>query len=432
MRVIYNAAVTVSRVLAVCALLGASGCLSTPPPPGSAPDGPSSNPDAGTTPDARTPPDAPADDKPDAIPEPDAAPPPDTCNGLGFDPSNIACADIPEPVGAFNFNGTVTINTDDLQCPDGIACAVVPQANGAPDVVVASVTELSLGADSALFVTGSRPVIVVAFESLQIAGDVVVEPPPEDLGELCDAGRGDQGARTTYDLGPGGGGGGFGEAGGSGGDGSPDGAPAGGDANGNEALSPLRGGCGGGDGGNSGQNDDVGAGGDGGNGGGALQLTARTIDIQGRLFAPGGGGQGPQQGFDFDDICDDAGGGGGGSGGAILIEGQSVTLASESVVAVNGGGGGGGCNGGGVDDSRNGQPGRGLGNGSGAENQNSNRGGDGAQGSTPAEDGFSEDAAGGSGGGGGGLGRIRINTADRGLINDGEISGVLSTGSLPR
>ncbi len=210
-----------------------------------------------------------------------------------------------------------------------------PQVVTFPDgteAVVLPMNALRIRSQSALRLTGSRPVILAVYGDVLIEGSLYggasgVVNGPGGNPTACAAGVGGPGANGgNAGGGGGGGGGGFGSAGGAGGAGLAN--TAGGNAgtvNGTDTLVPLRGGCGGSAGGNQG--------GTGGGAGGAIQISASgTLEIAGRVGSPGGGGRGA--------TSTDGGGGGGGSGGAILLEGNTVRLRQTAIILANGGGGG--------------------------------------------------------------------------------------------
>jgi hypothetical protein len=277
------------------------------------------------------------------------------------------------------------------------ASALIVQPGGV-EIRVVSADAVDLQEGAILRATGKRPLVLVSWSDLTVAGVVDVGSRPGSAGagadpETCpDADR--QDGENSGDGAGGGGGGGFGSPGARGGDGNA------GDADGGDGGDPLslpgalRGGCPGGDGGNQ-------SAGDGGPSGGAVHLVARdTLTIAGIVTAGGSGGGGS--------TGNRGGGGGGGSGGMIELEAGTVRLARTGVLASNGGGGGGGGDGGvalpGEDGRAAAAPARGgLRQGMGAD------GGDGAFADVAAERG--EMANRGGGGGGGGTGFIVIRSA---------------------
>jgi hypothetical protein len=278
--------------------------------------------------------------------------------------------------------GTVTLDTGSLNgswCGRPAPQRIVQEQSNGPDIVVVSMKSLQIAPGTTFKVQGSRPVALVVFGDVDIAGTLDVSATASNGGPgghwECDPpiptpdSVGANGGDTRSDGGSNGGGGGgaFAAQGGRGGNSGPEQGGNGGSARGNAALSPLIPGCNGGWGG--------GCGGAPGGGGGSVELAATgRIDITGSVLANGGIGR---------DGCDSSGGAtGGGSGGGILIEGEQVFLGG--IVLAMGGAGGRGANGG------NGGPGSASGAG-----QNGSPGG----------------GSDGGGGGGGSAGRIRVSAA---------------------
>ena len=220
-----------------------------------------------------------------------------------------------------------------------LKAAAMPDA---PDLGVFALGNLVVPAGTTLVGIGDRALVILAADSVEIAGTVTVaadaltgrsQPGPGGSagGAMRSAGfgsgAGSAGGENGADDG-GGGGGGFGGLGANGGDyrGGSGGTPYG-----SEDLVPLYAGSGGG----GGADDD---GGRGGHGGGAMQLAAAQtilVETSGVINAGGGGGQGGLGPFTSSDV---GAGGGGGSGGAILLEAPAVTILGR--VGANGGGGG--------------------------------------------------------------------------------------------
>lgn len=278
--------------------------------------------------------------------------------------------------------------------------ALIAQSDG-PELRVLSVSSVDIQDGAVLRATGKRPLVIVSWSDLSVAGTI-------DVG----SGRHREGAggdpATCPDIGPmsgassgegagGGGGGGFGSVGGAGGTGDGEVTAAG--EGGAAVAMPevVRGGCPGGIGGNS-------LAGPGGNGGGALYLVARDgVTIDGVLDAGGGGGSGSSG--------DRSGGSGGGSGGMIELQAPTVALTASAVLAANGGGGGGGSDGGiaiagqdGQDDAVAAEGGDGQGQGA--------AGGAGGFADTDAEPGTAANRGGGGGGGGRGFIVVRATNFD--------------------
>lgn len=181
-------------------------------------------------------------------------------------------------------------------------------------------TSVSIPVGTTLRAVGTKPLVILATNSLSVAGTIDVASrrgQPSGAGAqpaACSAG-------TAATATQGGAGGSFGGRGGNGGD-----VLAAGPASATTtAVNAFRGGCRGG----------TGAGampGAGGNGGGAVYLIASsTITISGTVNASGSGAA---------NAMVTAGGGGGGTGGMIGIDAPMVTALAGSSIFANGGGGG--------------------------------------------------------------------------------------------
>jgi hypothetical protein len=283
--------------------------------------------------------------------------------------------------------GTIDLDTGSLAgngwCGrPGPSLVVQTQQNG-PELVVLPMKSLQIAPGSTFRVLGSRPVALIVFGNVSVAGTIDVSANGTAGGAgnhwNCLSSLGTNGSGTRSDGGQNGGGGGgaFGSNGGNGGWSSGVAGGNGGQPRGSNLLSPLLPGCNGGWGGGCG----AGPGG----AGGAVEIAASgRVDISGGVFARGAAGA---------DGCDSSGAAtGGGSGGGILIEANQVLLSGGSLIA-EGGRGGTGANGGngglgGTADS--GQPGTSV-------------------------------ASNGGGGGGGSTGRIRISAA-QGCALSGSVS----------
>jgi hypothetical protein len=341
-------------------------------------------PDAGTRVDA--------DLRPDADP---------VCATWAFAPAHVDPCAIPAPTGglvlgagAWTFDTNTGVLVDPQAAATSPTSALVTPVDG-PEARVLSVDALVVAAGATLQVSGTRPLIILAWSTASIDGRVSVASNGGGPGAGadpvgCTAVAAQPGGADPEGAG-GGGGGGFGDAGASGGTG--DNALTTGGRGGAAAPSPiaLRGGCAGAAGGNA----QAGAGGA---GGGAIDLVARDqLTIAGVIQAGGAGG-GPGLGGR-------GGGGGGGAGGLIELESQAIRLGGAAVLTANGGGGGGGCDG---TPASPGQDGRasaivasgGAGQGMGAA------GGAGAALGSAAVAGIG--ARRGGGGGGGGVGVVQI------------------------
>ncbi len=265
-----------------------------------------------------------------------------------------------------------------------------------PSVCAIGATELTVS--TTVVATGSRPLVLVAADTLSIAGTLDASSQRGGTSgagsrPACTMANG-----TANNTGAGGGAGGtFGGRGGNGGNGDNQNNNVAGGTSAPVAMQTmLVGGCGGSAGGAGGA-----AGGAGGRSGGALYLIAGVqLQIPGHVFASGAGGDGGSN---------NSGGGGGGTGGMIGLDAPTVTV-TGSVVANGGGGGGGAGNGGGGA----GSPGTdgattnattaaagGIGGGGGTT------GGVGTAGST-LSGGSANSSPNGGGGGGGGAGIIRV------------------------
>jgi hypothetical protein len=247
-----------------------------------------------------------------------------------------------------------------------------------------------------LTVRGDRPVILVALDTIDLAGGIVVQPgtaggfspadPPPD-GQGPGAGKGS--SNTTSGSG---GGGAFCGKGGNGG------APTatGGEPYGTPEIIPLQGGSSGG-------------GLFAAKGGGAIQLVAgREIVVQAAAFI---------------DVHGDGAVTGGGAGGAILLEAPVVKVAGS--LTANGGSGGAPGGQSGKPGDRSSTPAPGATNAQGINGGNGGAGTqvDGTNGVTNEKTAEGE----GSASGGGGAGRIRINTRSGSAEVTGLVSPDLST-----
>ncbi len=224
---------------------------------------------------------------------------------------------------------------------------------GAP-VAVLSVTSLTIAEGVTVVVTGRKPLLIVARETIEIGGvldagsrvgltniDAHIAQTVQfgaGANEGCGLNIGGDGrdAPTTGGSG-GGGGGGFQGAGGMGARGGSTSA-AGGAGGAVVPPSVIRGGC---PGGASGPAGDIATAPAtrasqtrGGAGGGAIRLVAQqSITVAGSISAGGAGGAGAP-------LRSACGGGGGGAGGYIALEAPTVTI--SGALGANGGGGGGG------------------------------------------------------------------------------------------
>ncbi len=316
----------------------------------------------------------------------------------------------------------------------------VSQSNSGPPATLLLATRFSVAANVKLSVFGDRPLIIIAQDTLTVAGTLDVSSPTTLTSSLAGPGSSPSACTGTSDDGAssdsggaryssGGAGGTFGSKGGNGGaakSSNPTTVQNGGVAStplgaSMLTLTPLRGGCDGGNGGSSiGFGSASGPKGISGRGGGAIQLSAGTkVLVSGQVFANGGGG------FEGSSASPYCGAGGAGSGGGILIDTPSLELSSSTaaLIAVGGGGGAGermnGTLGTGNGDNGNtdgsaalGGVGNSAGHGSGGAGAGKDSLGgisDALSGNNGTLQGRANSASGG--GGGGGLGVIRINSA---------------------
>ena len=286
------------------------------------------------------------------------------------------------------------------------------QIQGNGEVAVLHLHSLTVQAGATVQIVGTRPLIVVASDTIVVSGrlDAGAKGSTPGAGGFAPGmgdGRGLRGAHQGTYSDSGGGGGGFGDHGGAGGAITgcatplPGGMP--GASEGDDPISVLQGGAGGGASEGTACSDNLG-----GAGGGAIQLTSNKsvfVDETGVITAGGGGGTG---GTDCGG-SDGNSGAGGGAGGAIVLQAPMVT--NQGIIAANGGGGGGSGSGGGIPPDT-GNPGEdahpsdaialgGMGIGpSGID------GGAGGVADTGAQAGMANSCSNNAGGGGGAVGRI--------------------------
>ncbi len=331
------------------------------------------------------------------------------CTGWDYSPAHVDPCDLPVPdpdlvlgPGMWTYDTNSGALTDPQLSATFPASVLLAQAGG-PELRVVSVQSLDVQNGAILRATGERPLVIVSWSDLTVAGTIDVGGSVGDPGAGANPSAcpntGPQDGTDSTEGASGGGGGGFASAGGDGGTGSSGVAAAG---TGGAAIALpayLRGGCPGGRGGNS-------LAGPAGNGGGAVHLLARdSITIDGVLNAGGNGGGGSSG--------NRSGGSGGGSGGLIDLQADIVHLGSTAVLAANGGGGGGGSDNKVAGDGQDGQADEtaalgGDGEGMGAP------GGNGAFAQTSAMPG--EMANRGGGGGGGGIGFVVVHAS---TLDDG-------------
>lgn len=313
------------------------------------------------------------------------------------------------PAGpAWTVTSNTTFNTTNGTYTEGAGpTGMEITQTGGGQIRVISVASFTVAPSATLRVVGSRPLLVLSWSTINVAG--IIDVSSVRSGSMtslgaganrmgCDTGDNGQGNQDSG----GGGGGGFHLGGGKGGNG--DGGNTNGGPGGGSTPRPaiVVGGCRGGNGGSGSSAGQAGA------SGGAIQLTAK-VSIQltdtAQISAGGMGGQGGQG---------DGGGGGGGAGGFIGLDAPTVTTISGALLASNGGGGGTGCDGNTGPNGANGNVGTARApGGPAAVCSNAVAGGRGGALGTPiemaGEDGVNSQSNGTSaGGGGGGVGYIVV------------------------
>ena len=333
---------------------------------------------------------------------------------LGFSPSNV-------PEAKLDFSGVGDVVWNDNLCGNtlsltdsmttlceglGTTYKSFEHVDGKNHYTVFVARNFRIEAGQTVALSGTRPIILVALDSIEIIGQLNADPGIAGgalQGNGVDAnGPGEGGGKYGGMPGPRGGGGGFCGKGGDAGAA----IAKGGIAYGTATLIPLRGGSSGG-------------GPYPGGGGAAVQLVAgRRIHIgaAGRVYVPGGGGH---SALNL--------GGGGGAGGAILLESKDIAI--EGALAANGGGGG-SNNGGGEGQLGTATTTPAKGDVAGPEGA----GGAGSGGATVAG-GNATGTADVAGNGGGGAGWIRLNTSSgaatvSGIVTPAAGSTCLSQGKI--
>jgi hypothetical protein len=323
------------------------------------------------------------------------------------------CADAPR--GSLNLM-TGMIDTSDVSTSSKCLPATAYTTEPAVDACVIAGQTIAIPSGNTVSVTGRRRLILLADETLTIAGTLDVAGHRRGLsGPAADSGPCPTNFTnpTTATEGGGGWGGTFGESGNNGGN-TPGGGMGGG-AGSQLPITALGGGCPGGTGANNGGGN---GGGSGGHGGGAVLLLAgQSITIGGTVNASGAGGTGGKA---------RGGGGGGGSGGMIVLEAPILKISGKCF--ANGGGGGEGSSGafdgaGGGESSAPDAAGNG-----GASISVGGSGGAGGVGTTASKTGSNGSTitagnppvtdTGGGGAGGGAVGVIKILSADPGNTSD--------------
>ena len=357
---------------------------------------------------------------------------PDAEAGAPFTPSHIPAGSYSLAAGDVTITAPTTVNTTARTIAlNGMAAAFSPDIT-----VVGSVAVWSVGAlttTDTLFVTGDRPLLIVAAKDVSLgavvnAFAVLEKPGPGGSLPTVGAGKGADGMKTNDDA-SGGGGAGHGTAGAAGGDKNAQlGGAAGPLANVTGAV--LIGGPGGGSGGGFTAAGTCAGRGRGGGGGGALQISAiGNITITGASAGIDVGGGGGTGGCKDSGGAAYSGGGGGGAGGLVVLESAAgIKLDPGTTIEASGGGGGGG--GKSTSNGANGVGGpfpSGIGNGGNNGNGNGGNGGNGGVGgpfgfvSLPGAGANVGDTG---GGGGGATGRVFLRTRGAaGLVVLGAIAG---------
>lgn len=262
----------------------------------------------------------------------------------GPPPLHLGPGDGSPGTGGLVLTGTVMIDTSapsiSVMLPGGDSLDVRPQAGGGPDLAVLHVGSLRVDGTANVQVTGSRPLVIVAGDMVEIdgaidAGGHGITPGPGGAASGMGSGAGGAGKHeSSDDSDSGGGGAGYGTAGAAGGGISGLCTLAGGSAGpayGDAPITTLVGGSGGASSSGTACSPDPGGG-----GGGALQISSAVgIAISGVINVGGGGGHGATDCGQSDVNS----GAGGGAGGSLVL--QAPAIVNTGVLAANGGGGGG-------------------------------------------------------------------------------------------
>lgn len=316
---------------------------------------------------------------------PDTAPP--GCSLATYHPLNASPSDVP---------------LDDRDVTDATLGNAWNTDNSGTEVAGGTMRALhfrSLTVHNMLTVTGTRPGVI-------FADTITVDTTAKILVATTRMCLSPNGPQLGLGNGGGGGGGGAGGAGGPGGLGT-QGSAAGGPQISATGTAPTPG-C----------NGASAAGNAGGHAGGAIQLVAQKIVMNGQVLAVGAGGKGSTTSAN--------GGAGGGAGGTILLDGCVVEGAG--FLCATGGGGGGGAGSGSSISSRDGADGGCLLGGGGGGAGSGGAGGNGGNGNQAAASGGpASGTVQSAGGGGGGAGRVIIRTyADPDLMGRPEHEFVLA------
>ena len=288
----------------------------------------------------RSPSGAAGDDATDARPG-DASP------GVSFVPLHVPAGGRAAGTGDLDLQalvdtGALTIDGASA-LPAGVVFDAWPQPGGV-DLAVLHVRRLRVPPGATVRVRGSRALVVVASDAIEIDGVLDGsaqhdQPGPGGAAPGAGSGAGRTGGNVGTFRDSGGSGGGFGAAGGAGGAAGGVGCQtlpgaSAGVAYGDSTLTVLVAGSGGGAASASScGNRPPGA------GGGAIQLSAAVrVRVAGGINVGGGGGGGGRAQQVGASACDMSAGAGGGSGGAIVL--QSPILQVSGTLAANGGGGG--------------------------------------------------------------------------------------------
>ena len=242
--------------------------------------------------------------------------------------------------GALTIDGSASL-------PAGVVFDMWPQPGGV-ELAVLHVRGLRVPVGATVRVTGSRALVVVASDAIDISGVLDgsaqrTQPGPGGAGPGAGSGAGRAGSHAGNFRDSGGSGGSFAGTGGRGGSAGGSGGmfgcmalqgPTGGSTYGDRTLTVLVAGSGGGA-----ANASTCGTREPGAGGGAIQLSSATsVRVSGGINAGGGGGGGGRSQQIGASQCDMSAGGGGGSGGAIVLQAPLVEV--SGTLAANGGGGG--------------------------------------------------------------------------------------------
>src|SRR5262249_26807013 len=233
-----------------------------------------------------------------------------------------------------------TLDTTDCAAAGGRAS---PQSGTAPELCVFKAATIVFPVGTKLRITGTRPAVFVATNTLELDGqiDVAGHRGVGGAGALAARPLGGNGANGGDNQIFGGGGAGHAPPGGAGGA-SPTLHSAGMAYGPSDNQSPLLPGSFGGAGGMPCATPGCSAGANGGGGGGALQLVGCQKLVVGAGAVVNAGGGGGDGGVATNAGVAAGGGDGGGSGGTILIEAPVISIPGQAVLAANGGAGGGG------------------------------------------------------------------------------------------